>query len=330
MAAAEYIAHNAVVEGVEILELADMGHQLEVSIAPSAGNMVYEIKAGGKNILWSPFEGPADLKANPRFAAIPFLAPWANRIDGDSYWVDGKEYLLNGKLGNLRRDQHQRPIHGLIYASPDWKVVSVTADEQGAQAETRFDFWKYPDLMAQFPFAHNIVVIFRLYNGTLEIQTTLENLSAGNLPVAIGYHPYFQLDDAARDEWSVHLAAREHVLLNENLIPTGEREPVSFADPQPLKGMQFDDVFTNLVRGTDGKAAFRVEGKKQKITVTYGPKFPVAVVYAPPGRDFICFEPMAGLTNAFNLNHAGLYQELQTVPRAGKWTESFWITPSGF
>ena len=26
----------------------------------------------------------------------------------------------------------------------------------------------------------------------------------------------------------------------------------------------------------------------------YGPKYPVAVVYSPNGRDFICFEPMTG------------------------------------
>ena len=35
------------------------------------------------------------------------------------------------------------------------------------------------------------------------------------------------------------------------------------------------------------------EGERQSIAVAYGPKYPVAVVYAPLDRDFICFEPMA-------------------------------------
>lgn len=62
----------------------------------------------------------------------------------------------------------------------------------------------------------------------------------------------------------------------------------------------------------------------------YGPKYTVAVVYAPPGKDFICFEPMAAITNAFNLAHAGVYKELQSVAPGGEWRESFWIQPSGW
>jgi aldose 1-epimerase len=64
--------------------------------------------------------------------------------------------------------------------------------------------------------------------------------------------------------------------------------------------------------------------------VTYGPKYTVAVVYAPPGKSFICFEPMSGITDAFNLAHAGVYKELQSIPPGGHWRESFWISPSGF
>jgi aldose 1-epimerase len=120
------------------------------------------------------------------------------------------------------------------------------------------------------------------------------------------------------------------MVLNEKLIPTGERKPVEFADPQPLHAIQFDDVFSNLVRGADGRAQFWVEGKKQRITVTYGPKYTVAVIYAPAARDFICFEPMSAITDAFNLAHSGVYKDLQSVPPGGTWKESFWITPSGF
>ena len=73
-----------------------------------------------------------------------------------------------------------------------------------------------------------------------------------------------------------------------------------------------------------------MQGDKQRVTVAYGPKYPVAVVYAPPRGNYVCFEPMAGPTNAFNMAHAGLYKELQSVAPGGQWKESFWITPSGF
>jgi aldose 1-epimerase len=39
---------------------------------------------------------------------------------------------------------------------------------------------------------------------------------------------------------------------------------------------------------------------------------------------------MTAITNAFNLAHSGVYQELQSVAPGAKWQESFWIRPSGF
>jgi aldose 1-epimerase len=91
-------------------------------------------------------------------------------------------------------------------------------------------------------------------------------------------------------------------------------------------------VFTGLIRGESGRAEFSVQGKQEKVSVLFGPKYTVAVVYAPkgPNREFICFEPMSGPTNAFNLAHAGKYNELQTIAPGGKWRESFWIVGSGF
>jgi aldose 1-epimerase len=326
----DYSARRTVADGIETVELSDAAHRLEVALAPSLGNMAYEIKAAGKNILWFPYHSPAGFRSDSRLCGLPFLAPWANRIAGDSYWVNGRQYLLNPALGNLRRDPRQLPIHGLLHLSPDWTLVSADASAASAAATSRLEFWKHPRLMAQFPFAHTITMTYRLANAELEVETVLDNLSAEPMPVAIGYHPFFQLDDSPRERWKVHLAAREHLPLNGQLIPTGERRPVAFADPHPLRVAPLDDVFTGLVRGPDGRAHFWVEGDHQRITVTYGPKYPVAVVFAPPAREFVCFEPMAAITNAFNLAHAGVYGDLQNIPPGGQWRESFWIRPSGF
>ncbi len=51
---------------------------------------------------------------------------------------------------------------------------------------------------------------------------------------------------------------------------------------------------------------------------------------AAPDRNFICIEPMAGITDAVNLAHRGLYKELQSIPPGGTWRESFWVRPGGF
>lgn len=328
--AANYTARKAVVDGIEVVQLADPTHKVEVSIVPSLGNIAYEMKVAGKNILFFPSRSLTEFQQRPGLAGVPFLGPWANRLDGDSYWANGKKYSLNLDLGNVRRDGNKKPIHGLLSFTKLWTLAAANADDKSAWATSKLEFWKYPELMAQFPFAHTLTMTYRLANGELEVETTIDNHATEPMPVGIGFHPYFRLDDAPRDQWKVHLAARDHMILDGTLIPTGEHKPVAFTDPQPLQGVQLDDVFSNLVRGGDGKAKFWVEGAKQRITVTYGPKFPVAVVYAPPGREYVCFEPMAAITNGFNLAHSGAWKELQSVPAGGQWKESFWITPSGF
>lgn len=327
--AANYSASTAVLDGIEVVRLADAARHVQVSIVPSIGNLAYEMKVGGKDVLWFPHRTLAEFKAKPSLCGIPFLAPWANRLDQDAFWANGKKYLLDGDLGNLRRDGNGKPIHGLLAFSSAWKIAAMDADARDAHVTSRLEFWRYPDLMAQFPFAHAIEMTYRLRDGVLEVETVLENLSNAPMPVAVGYHPYFQVPGAPRDSWKAHMPAREHVELTKDLIPTGERRPAAHPDPQPLAGAQLDDVFTNLVRGQDGRSEFWVEGGGARVSVTYGPLYKVAVVYAPAGRDFICFEPMAALTNAFNLAHEGKYPELQSVPPGGRWRESFWVATSG-
>ena len=39
---------------------------------------------------------------------------------------------------------------------------------------------------------------------------------------------------------------------------------------------------------------------------------------------------MVGITNALNLAHKGVYKELQSIPPAASWEESFWITTKGY
>jgi aldose 1-epimerase len=173
-------------------------------------------------------------------------------------------------------------------------------------------------------------MVYRLRGGVLEVETSIENHAADPMPVSVGYHPYFRLHDAPRNDWKVTLPVRQAIVLSAQLVPTGEIKPAAYQSPLSLAGVALDDVFTGLVRRENGRAEFSVEGRREKISVLYGPKYPVAVVYAPAGRDFICFEPMTGPTNAFNLHQAGKYPELQTIPPGGSWRESFWIAVTGF
>ncbi len=327
---AHYTAEKVMVDGTGVIRLSDAVRKTEVFIAPSLGNNAYEMRVNGSSVLWSPYRSLGELRQKPVQLGNPLLSPWANRIDGPAYWANGKRYLLDADLKNFRSDANGKPIHGLLVFSDKWMVTAVKADNSSASVTSRLEFWRYPDLMAQFPFAYNIEMTYRLADGALEVETVIENLSSEPMPLSLGYHTYYRLDDSPRDDWKVHVGAREEVLMSEALMPTGKTKPASLTDPHPLRGSSIDNGFTNLVRDASGRAEFWVAGRSQKLRVLFGPKYDVGIVYAPPGRDFICFEPMVGVTNVFNLAHDGLYDKLQSVPPGGRWKESFWVIPENF
>ena len=118
-----------------------------------------------------------DWQRKPSQAGIPLLAPWANRLDADAYWANGKRYLLNPEAAEIRRDPNGLPIHGLLLFASAWQVARLHADEQVAEVTSRLEFWKHPEWMAQFPFAHTIELTHRLSGGVLEVRTAIQNHS---------------------------------------------------------------------------------------------------------------------------------------------------------
>ena len=325
-----FTAERTAVDGVPVVRLADPARGMEVSILPSMGNMGCEFKVHGKNLLFFPDVKLSEFQKKPMQTGIPFMAPWANRLDDTGFWANGRRYAFDLTLGNIRRDNNGLPIHGLLTGLSAWEVTRTGADRRSAFVTSSFDFWKHPDLMAQWPFAHKYEMTYRLEDGALEVSTTVHNMSAEAMPLAIGFHPYYRIPDVPRDQWVLRMPARAAVVADNRRVPTGELKPVDLPNPLPLKDRTLDDGFTDFERGAKGMALFSIESGNKRIELLFGPKFPVAVVWEPAKMEFVCVEPMTGVTNAINLNNAGKYPGLQVIPAGGQWTESFWIRPAGF
>jgi aldose 1-epimerase len=326
----------------EIVELQDTKNKTTVSILTTVGNIAFEMKVNGHNALQWPYESLDAYKARPGFNGMPFLGPWANRLDEQAFYANGRRYAFDMELGNVRG---AIPIHGLLTFANQWKVVAVQADTSSARVTSRLEFYRNPMWIKQFPFAHTIDMTHTLKDGGLQVTTRIQNLSTDPMPVAIGFHPYFQLTDSTRDQWTVSVGAKTHWLLAENKVPTGETQPIAsfFPNPKavPLKDFDLDHVFGDLERDASGRAVMTVKGKSQELDVVVGPNYRSMVIYAPKpsaGRNggppqpnnFICFEPMVGITDAMNLAHKGLYKELQSIAPGGTWEESFWVRTRGF
>lgn len=307
-----------------IVRLEDAAARTTVGIRPSRGNAALEMRVNGQDVL-----APG---------GIPFMAPWANRLDEPAFYANGRRYPFDLQLGNIRGGDI--PIHGFLTGSDSspvvWNVIEARADESAAWVTSRLDVSGNPAWMKQWPFAHTLEMTWRLLDGVLEARTTVINHSIEPMPVAIGFHPYFQLTDSPRRDWTLSIGARTHYLLAPTKIPTGETEPIErqFPDPArvPLGDCDLDDVYADLIRDDAGRAVVTVKGAKtQQLDIVLGSRWKALVIWNPPGRSFVCIEPMAGPTNAINMAHKGRYRELQHVPpNGGVWEESFWVRPLGF
>ncbi|HKY21250.1 MAG TPA: aldose 1-epimerase [Vicinamibacterales bacterium] len=351
----------------DVVQIEDKKNQILVSIITSVGNMAYEMKVKGQNILRFTRPSIDDLRAKPAgMHGIPFMGPWANRLDEQAFYANGKRYPFDMQLGNVTG---AIPIHGFMTRTDQWQVVEAAHDGKAAWVTSRLETHKQPSWMKQWPFAHTIDMTYRLQDGVLEVHTKVTNLAVEPMPVSIGYHPYYQLTDSPREEWTVSIPARTRWLVSYQKIPTGDTESTDKFFPGgkgTLRDYNLDDVFSDLVRDARGRATVTLKGRKQQLDISQGPNYRSLVVYspnplntglgsqipppnpnapaaapaaqgtgAPPANplntpNFICFEPMAGITNALNLGHKGIYKELQYIQPGGTWQESFWIKPSGF
>ncbi len=348
--------HSATYDGT-VVRLEDAARQMVLAAVPGIGNTAVELSIKGHNVLRFPFSSIAEFTGG--LHGIPFMAPWGGRLDEQAFYANGTRYPFDMELGNVRGSI---PIHGFLTSNPNWEVVDYGSSADGSWVTSRLEFYRQPDWMKQFPFAHTIEITYRLEGGELEVATRIENLSADPMPVAIGFHPYFKLTDSPRDEWHLTVGARERWLLASNKLPTGETEPADLlfpgGRPALLREYNLDEVFADLIRDDQGLATVSVTGRSQRLDVIMGPNYRSVVIYSPnpantglgaqnisvpPGespavlspeqaasRDFICIEPMASVPNALNMAHRGEYDELHSIPPGGTWEERFWVRPSGF
>ncbi len=99
------------------------------------------------------------------------------------------------------------------------------------------------------------------------------------MPIAFGYHPFLQLPGVPRAEWQITLPVGDRLLLDERLVPTGERAPAGDLDG-PLGERTFDDGFTlDALRGP-----FVLSGGGRRIEVAFEAGYPYAQVFAPRDR----------------------------------------------
>jgi aldose 1-epimerase len=297
---------------MRLVRLRSSGGELEAAFAPDAGLIGCSLAHRGEELL-AQRNGLEEYARSGSTFGIPFLHPWANRLADFSYAVAGQEVDLDRDSELLRIEEHGLPIHGLAPHALRWEVVEERGDALRAEIELDRERLEY------FPFPHRLAVEATLADDALTIQTTLTATSAVPVPVAFGYHPYLVLPGVPRAEWEVELPVESRLVLDENMIPTGEEEPPGFRRGA-LEDRSLDDAYTVPER----PRPFTVAGGGRTLGVEFLEGYTHAQVFAPAGQDLICFEPMTAPANALRS-----HDDLRLAPPGEPFTAAFRITVDG-
>jgi galactose mutarotase-like enzyme len=260
---------------------------LEATFLPELNMLGTSLALGGEEFLSVP--GGIRAYQGGHTTGLPLLAPWANRLGGLRYRCGGVRVDLEGLP--LHVDGNGLPIHGTMSAREAWEIVSLSTRGRSARLHARFDYGR-PDLLAAFPFPHRIETVAEVDGRSLTITTALTPAGRRSVPVSFGYHPYFRLPHRRRSDWRLRLPERLHLELDERGIPTGV-QIAARAEAEPIGARTFDDLFELGARRT-----LSIETDERRLSVEYGSGYRYAQVFAPPGRSFVCLEPMTAPTNA--------------------------------
>jgi len=215
---------------------------------------------------------------------IPLLAPWANRLARSEFRVAGSEVNLTGLP--VKRDPNGLPIHGTMTARAGWTIKRLEPGHLVAHFS-----YDAPELLAAFPFPHELELDIRVAETGLSVRTTVRPTGRKLVPISFGWHPYLRARGPRRS-WTLHAPAREHLELDGSGIPTGASVHES-ADDLALGNVALDDLY-----GLGRDRRFVLSGGGRAVDVRFDAGYPFAQLFAPPAKRFVAIEPMTAPTNA--------------------------------
>ncbi|KAL6074871.1 Aldose 1-epimerase [Balamuthia mandrillaris] len=262
------------------------------------------------------------------------LIPWPNRVDNGEYELPpGKKHQLP-----INETARNNAIHGLL-PKKTMQVNSLHCTENVAQALLSYRFDGKDE---GYPFELYVEVNHRLVRGAgLTVTTTAYNVGKEPLPFGDGWHPYVKLlaksEQEAEDKEEptniplddLYLTVTtsppstssqfEELLVNERMIPTGERSAWAGMQQQSLSGLSFDTGFFVGNKGSstasnNNKVLCKLSSSSSSTpTIVLWQEqeaYPYLQIYTPPNRRSIALEPMSMPTNGFN---TGEFLELQPL-----------------
>ena len=260
----------------ELVDL-DVGDHALV-FAPEIGGGIASWTRRGVPVLRPLQPGALDSR-DPRALACYPLVPFSGRVAGRRFTWRGVTHELPALLNG-------HAIHGAGWQEP-WRV----ADLDSRSLSLVLDHIPGP----LWPFAFRAEQYFVLSDEGLTVELEITNTDMQPTPAAFGLHPYFPRNA----ETTLQFAA-ERVWLNPQGTEIPDRsEPVP-ADWNHATARSPVEGIDNCFAGWTRPARLAWPDRGIALSVSADAALAHLVVYIPPGRDYLCIEPVANMVDALN------------------------------
>jgi galactose mutarotase-like enzyme len=244
-----------------------------------------------------------------------FLFPYPNRIrgklsaDGKTLTTEWQGHTITLPANNIGKlpTAERHAMHGLILKAKtdDVTVKQIPGGQQVSGIINGGDFgghWLSKSRLA---------IVIRLTADAVDASIVAENVGNEAEPVALAWHPYFNLPSGDRTQARVRIPGTTTAQVDnyDNVFPTGKLVPV--------KGTQYDlDVPGGVALGKNfyDDNWNHLEWKDGAVTVDvidpaahYGvkiiglsPEIKAIQMYAPPNKSFVAIEHQFNLADPFN------------------------------
>ncbi|MFK7937553.1 MAG: aldose 1-epimerase [Saprospiraceae bacterium] len=263
---------------------------ISFAIVPERGALLSDFQYNGHPII-DGCKTPEEVEFNA-WGKSWLLFPFPNRLKDGQYKWEGKSYQFP-----INEEQNQHALHGFLHECA-FDLVNEEVGEQKVHLHLQH---AYAGERPYYPFPFLFELFIEVNNaGKFRMDVMITNNGASDLPMAFGWHPYFQLGGKVNDWW-LQTSAIDLIGIDKRMIPTGKKyEFDKFAESTKINAEVLDNCFE--ARGKFGKNA-EATLTDQRLQIQFSQpalSFPYLQLFTPPNRQSLAIEPMTGNVDCFN------------------------------
>lgn len=253
------------------------------------GALAVRLARQGGAILQASFDGFTFLAPaggpDGTMASFP-LVPFGNRIEHNSFLLDGNEYRL------WPNSSDPLVLHGDGWVEP-WEIMDAGPANAVLALRHRADGFS--------PYDYSARQTLSVSNDCLSLKLSVTNHADRRMPFGLGQHPFF-----ARTPQTRLFARAANVWAERAGHLPDQRGPLP-SDLDFTAGAYLPDRFVNnALDGWDGYATISWPEYSLAAEVEAEPIHDIFMLYLPTDRrDVFCFEPMTHLPNGHHMRDFG-------------------------